>query len=99
MPDQLTTGNSADITARLQGTKRVSHTFDDDNNNVLESPALLKLVDETKTGTIMVVLWGEELTDKATMPVEQAHRDNVLIKKIYSTGTVDVSESDITLYV
>ena len=98
MSGQLTTGDVQNAAARLQGTKRMSHTFDDVDANVLASPALFRLVDENKTGTIMVVLWGEALTEKAVMSVQQAYRDNILVKKIYATGTT-VSESDITLYV
>lgn len=93
----ITTGDGG-IYILPQCTKRVSHTIDDVDSNIIEPPAWFSLVDDTKTGTIMVVLANEELTEKATMDVQKAARDNILVKKIYATGTVSITATDITLY-
>ena len=76
----------------LQGTKRVSYTLD----QILTEPALFRLVDDTTTGNINVQLWGE--TAVAVMSAQQAHRDNILVKKIATTNT-DLTTAQFTLYV
>jgi len=92
----ITTGDKQ-IYAVLQGTKRISHVFDDDEETIISPPAWFSLVDDTTTGNINVVLADEEIDSPVVMSVQQAHRDNILIKKIYDTDTT-ISESDCTLY-
>lgn len=77
--------------AVVQGSKRVAYTLD----QVLLKPALFRLVDDTTTGNINVQLWGESAA--AVMSVQQAHRDNILVKKI-ATANTTVTTADFTLY-
>lgn len=92
----ITTGDGG-VYILPQCTKRVSHTFDDLETNVLNPPVYFSLNDESTTGDIMVVLADETLAQKAVMDVQKAARDNILIKKIYLTGTT-ITANDITLY-
>jgi len=71
----------------IQGTERVAHTMDDVAANVLTEPALFCVKDDSVTGDIMVVLWGEPLASKAVMDAQKADSKNILVKKIYLTGT------------
>lgn len=71
----------------LNGRKRISHIVDDNDENIMTTEALFCVKDETISGEIMVVLWGEELTEKALMDVQIANQKNVTIKKIYLAGT------------
>jgi hypothetical protein len=83
-------GNKETYTV-LQGTKRVAYTLD----QVLTRPAFFRLVSEDTTGNINVQLWGE--SEAAIMSVQQAHRDNILVKKI-ATASTTVTTADFTLY-
>ncbi len=86
-----TGGGNKETYAIVQGTKRVAYTLD----QILTKPALFKLVDEAKTGNINVQLWDE--TTPAVMSVQQAHRDNIMVKKIAAASTT-VTTADFTLY-
>jgi len=95
----IQTGDKPDTFPVLQCTKRISHTLDDIDTNVLDLPAWFSLVDDTTTGDIMIVLWNENVSEKAVMPAQQAHRDNILVRKIYRTGTdVGITAASFTLY-
>lgn len=93
----ITTGDGG-VYILPQATKRVAHVIDDVDTNIIDPPAWFSLNDPDKTGSIMVVLADEPLTSKAVMDVQKAARDNILVKKIYLTGTVDITANDITLY-
>jgi hypothetical protein len=80
----------------LNGRKRVAHTVDDDDENIMTEECLFSVKDADVSGVIMVALWGEDLTDKATMDAQQASAKNVTIKKIYATGTT-IADSDFFL--
>ena len=71
----------------LNGRKRVAHTLDDVVGNIMTEEALFSVKNADVSGDIMVVLWGEDLADKAVMDAQQASQKNITIKKIYLTGT------------
>jgi len=71
----------------VNGRRRITHTVNDTEANIMTEEALFCVKDADVSGVIMVVLWGEELADKAVMDVQQASLKNVTIKKIYLTGT------------
>jgi len=80
----------------LNGRRRIAHVVDDVAGNIMTEESLFSVKDDTVSGVIMVVLWGEELGDKAVMDAQQASAKNVTIKKIYATGTT-IADTDFFL--
>lgn len=71
----------------LNGRKRVAHVVNDVDGNIMTEETLYCVKDDTITGDIMVVLWGEDISEKAVMNAQIASQKNITIKKIYLTGT------------
>lgn len=71
----------------VNGRKRVAHTLDNDDANIMTEECLFCVKNSSVSGVINVVLWGEDLTDVAIMDAQIASEKNVTIKKIYLANT------------
>jgi hypothetical protein len=85
----------------LNGKLRLSHTIDDLEENVMKQETLFCVKDASVTGVINCILWDEwdensTISDAVLLDAQKADEKNVVIKKIYATGTT-IGQTDFFL--
>lgn len=85
----------------LNGSKRISHTIDDIETNIMTTKTIFRVANSGVTGNINVILWNEwdstkTISDAVLMDAQKADECNLVIKKIYDTDTT-ISQTDFFL--
>jgi len=73
--------------ATPQVVRTLQHTIDNVGTNVLEVPGLVTVTDESETGTIRVLLWGDTTETDYAGSAAFINSLQLVVKKVYLGGT------------
>jgi hypothetical protein len=79
--------NLSNQAATVQVVSSLDHTIDNVATNVLEVPGLLTVTDESETGSIRVLLWGDTVESDYSGSAAFINSLQLVVKKVYLGGT------------
>jgi nitrate reductase NapAB chaperone NapD len=85
--------NLSNQAATVQVVSTLDHTIDNVATNVLEVPGLLTVTDESETGSISVILWGDTASTVIDGSASFINTMQLVVKKVNLAGTsIDTSK-------